>query len=100
MKCLRGGTFDIFGYSEERKMERRLIADYEDLMTELINRLDKKNRTTITALASLPSKVRGYGPVKEASVEKMWKEKADLLDVLRNPKSAKAKSKALGEPAE
>ncbi|MBL4892614.1 MAG: indolepyruvate ferredoxin oxidoreductase family protein [Rhizobiaceae bacterium] len=100
MKGLRGGKFDIFGYSEERKMERQLIADYEVIMADLINRLNKKNQMTITALASLPSKVRGYGPVKEASVVKMWKEKADLLDVLKNPKSAKARSKIMREPAE
>ncbi len=28
-KRLRGGTFDIFGYSEERRKERRLIGEYE-----------------------------------------------------------------------
>ena len=32
LKGLRGTAFDIFGYSEERRTERRLIGDYEALL--------------------------------------------------------------------
>ena len=99
-KNLRGGTFDIFGYSPERKMERQLIADYEKLMADLIPSMDKKNRATITALASLPAKVRGYGPVKETSVDKMEADKADLLKGLKAPSANATKNQSVGEPAE
>ena len=99
-KNLRGGTFDIFGYSPERKMERQLIADYEKLMADLIPGMDKKNRATITALASLPAKVRGYGPVKEVSVDKMEADKADLLKGLKAPSANSTKNQSVGEPAE
>src|SRR3546814_2794278 len=34
LKGLRGTPFDIFGYSAERKLERRLIADYEAVIGE------------------------------------------------------------------
>ena len=35
-KFLRGTAFDIFGYSEERRTERKLIADYEALLGEIM----------------------------------------------------------------
>ena len=36
LKFLRGGMFDVFGYSAERRMERQLIADYERTVGELL----------------------------------------------------------------
>ena len=38
-KGLRGTPFDIVGYNEERRLERRLITDYEALVDELLARL-------------------------------------------------------------
>src|SRR4029450_13767567 len=38
-KGLRGTAFDIFGYSAERKLERQMIADYEKLVAEVVERL-------------------------------------------------------------
>src|SRR5690606_38095924 len=42
-KGLRGTPFDIFGYTSERRTERRLIADYEALMDEVAGRLTPDN---------------------------------------------------------
>jgi indolepyruvate ferredoxin oxidoreductase len=39
LKGLRGTPFDIFGYSEERKLERRLIVEYADRMRDFLGRL-------------------------------------------------------------
>ena len=39
LKGLRGTPFDPFGYTAERRMERRLIADYEREVEELLRRL-------------------------------------------------------------
>ncbi|PVM92009.1 indolepyruvate ferredoxin oxidoreductase family protein [Caulobacter endophyticus] len=70
MKGLRGGAFDIFGKTEERRMERGLIADYEVTLDRLIAGLRSENKALAVKLAEVPSEIRGYGHVKEAAVEK------------------------------
>jgi indolepyruvate ferredoxin oxidoreductase len=68
MKFLRGTSFDIFGKTEERKMERALIADYEALVKELIGGLTAEKLPLAIELASLPDSMRGYGHVKDNNV--------------------------------
>ncbi|MEM8826043.1 MAG: DUF6537 domain-containing protein, partial [Pseudomonadota bacterium] len=64
-KGLRGGTFDIFGYSEERRGERAAIDAFESELDRLIAELRPDNHELAVKLAGLPLDVRGYGPVKE-----------------------------------
>ncbi|PXA88483.1 indolepyruvate ferredoxin oxidoreductase family protein [Caulobacter sp. D4A] len=70
MKGLRGGAFDIFGKTEERRMERGLIADYEVTLDRLVAGLRPERKALALKLAEVPSEIRGYGHVKEAAVEK------------------------------
>jgi len=70
MKGLRGGAFDVFGKTEERRMERGLIADYEVTLDRLTAGLRSENKALAVKLAEVPSEIRGYGHVKEAAVEK------------------------------
>ena len=85
LKGLRGTAFDIFGYSEERKTERRLIADYEALVAELLDKLDHDNHALALELASIPEQIRGYGHVKERHLEAAEGHKAQVLQAFRNP---------------
>jgi len=64
-KFLRGTPLDPFGYTEERRTERRLIAEYEKLLADIIEHLTPQNHSSAVALAALPEKIRGYGPVKQ-----------------------------------
>ncbi|MGN6570208.1 MAG: DUF6537 domain-containing protein, partial [Pseudolabrys sp.] len=64
-KFLRGTALDPFGYSHERRTERQLIADYEGLVATILSGLTPANHATAVALASIPEKIRGYGPVKQ-----------------------------------
>ena len=64
-KFLRGTALDPFGRSHERQTERQLIADYEALLGVLTAELAPANHATAVALASIPEKIRGYGPVKQ-----------------------------------
>ncbi|MBB3117021.1 indolepyruvate ferredoxin oxidoreductase family protein [Pseudoduganella violacea] len=82
-KGLRGGALDIFGYTEERKMERALIVEYRELVADLLARLDAGNHEQAVALAALPEKIRGFGHVKEKAVATFHEEKARLLADLR-----------------
>ncbi len=90
MKGLRGTPFDIFGYSEDRKTERRLIAEYEALVDELIGGLTPANHALAVALAGFPDQIRGYGPVKHASVVTAKSKEAELLARFRAPAEAVA----------
>ncbi|MGV7211164.1 indolepyruvate ferredoxin oxidoreductase family protein [Oxalobacteraceae bacterium A2-2] len=68
LKGLRGGAFDLFGYTAERRMERTLIAEYRALVRQLADGLTPENHAIAVELAALPEKVRGYGHVKEQAV--------------------------------
>ena len=83
MKRLRGTRFDPFGYSGDRKTERRLIAEYEALLDEIALRLRPDAHETAVALASLPEQIRGYGPVKAEAIERTKPREAELLEALR-----------------
>jgi len=95
MKRFRGTAFDVFGYSEERKMERQMISDYEAMIEDILSDLTSKNHRFATALARLPDEIRGYGPVKEQAIKKAEKTKLALLEQFRNPSSKAAESAAL-----
>jgi len=81
----RGGFLDVFGRTEERRMERRLIEEYFAEMGEAIGKLDASTHDTAVALAEVPEHIRGYGHVKEAHVAKAMKTREGLLEQLRNP---------------
>jgi len=69
LKGLRGGRYDIFGYTAERRMERQLIRDYEEQVEEILAHLAPGNLEDAVALAELPEMVRGFGHVKARHVE-------------------------------
>ncbi len=85
LKGLRGTALDIFGYSEERRMERELIREYRDAVLAALPALglsDEGDRL-ILALARLPEKIRGFGHVKAINVEKSREEEARLVASLK-----------------
>jgi indolepyruvate ferredoxin oxidoreductase len=65
LKGLRGTAFDLFGRTEERRMERKLRDDYEQLIARFDSELTPGNYDAAVALAELPERIRGYGHVKE-----------------------------------
>ena len=67
-KRLRGTPLDIFGYAQERRTERALVAEYEDMLDKVITRLDAGNLDLAVHLLSLPNAIRGFGPVKEEAI--------------------------------
>jgi indolepyruvate ferredoxin oxidoreductase len=68
-KRLRGTVFDPFGYAHVRRVERRLLAEYVHIVTELAAGLDRAGYDRAVDIASLPDVVRGYENVKLANVE-------------------------------
>jgi indolepyruvate ferredoxin oxidoreductase len=78
-KGLRGTTFDIFGRSADRKLERQLIRDYELLCDRALKELSADTLDMFVALLNLPEQIRGFGPVKERHVTEVEARKATLL---------------------
>jgi indolepyruvate ferredoxin oxidoreductase len=83
LKALRGTPLDPFGYTEERRMERALIKQYEQDMAEVLPKLNDRTREAIVALAELPLSIRGFGPVKQANEAKAAKRREELLATIR-----------------
>jgi indolepyruvate ferredoxin oxidoreductase len=78
MKGLRGGPLDIFGRTEERRMERGLIAEYEAGLDKLLPGLDADRLALATQIAQVPQAIRGFGHIKEASVKVAKADEAKL----------------------
>ncbi|TCT09136.1 indolepyruvate ferredoxin oxidoreductase family protein [Paralcaligenes ureilyticus] len=89
-KTLRGSWLDVFGYSAERKMERRLIDDYRQAILGALEKLDEGNFATLLALAELPQMVRGYGHIKMANVEQYQAKFKVLQERLGQPRGMPA----------
>jgi indolepyruvate ferredoxin oxidoreductase len=90
LKGLRGTTFDLFGYTQERRTERALIGQYEVLVAELLTGLSPANHALAVKLASIPDDIKGYGHIKDTHLEKARKKEAELLGQWRNPEAMKA----------
>ncbi len=85
LKFLRGGAFDVFGKTAERKMERQLIVDYRNSIDELLAHLSLGNHALAVEIARLPEQIRGYGHVKEGNVAKVKAKWSELLARWRDP---------------
>ena len=80
MRGLRGTSLDVFGYTQERRLERGLIAEYEARIVELLPTLDVQRLPLAVLIARGPESIRGYGHVKLASIvtaRARWGELAD-----------------------
>jgi indolepyruvate ferredoxin oxidoreductase len=82
-KFLRGTAFDPFGYGAERRTERRLIADYEATLSEVLEKLTADNHHLAVGIAAIPEKIRGFGHVKMRHLAAAKADEAALLDQLR-----------------
>jgi indolepyruvate ferredoxin oxidoreductase len=78
-KFLRGTRFDVIGWTAERKMERRLRDEYIERLDKLIAGLNVDNHALAIEIASVPDDIRGYGHVKDRSVEAAEKKLASLM---------------------
>src|SRR3954451_712721 len=83
LKFLRGTAFDPFGYTAERRLERKLVADYESTLAELLAALTPENHHLAVGIAAIPEKIRGFGHVKLAHLQAAKADEAALLQQFR-----------------
>jgi indolepyruvate ferredoxin oxidoreductase len=82
-KFLRGTALDPFGYSVERRTERKLIADYEATVADILARLNGDNHHIAVGIAAIPEKIRGFGHVKLRHLAAAKADEAALVEQLR-----------------
>ncbi len=79
VKGIRNTWLDPFRYARERRMNLRLLAEYEQLLDGMADRLSAQTLDVCVELAALPMSVRGYGPVKEAAAKRADLQRQELL---------------------
>jgi indolepyruvate ferredoxin oxidoreductase len=85
MRHVRGTRADLFGYTEVRRTERRLAAEYEAELREVIAGLSTGNHAAAVELALLPLQIRGYEHIKLAAVTRYKTERDRLRSRLPEP---------------
>ena len=78
-KGLRGTVLDVFRNNAERRLNQRVLAEYEKDMDALIAGMSASNHVLAVQLASLPEKIRGYGHVRETHAAAVVKEREQLM---------------------
>jgi indolepyruvate ferredoxin oxidoreductase len=78
MRRLRGTRLDPFGYTEVRRTERALIAEYREVVEALRAGLTAGNLDLAVEIAALPDMVRGYEDIKLANVRAYREKLAEL----------------------
>jgi len=82
-KRLRGTPFDPFQALAHRRLERRLIGEYESVLDELLSGLSRENLELAVEIAALPEQIRGFDDVKERHLESVRAKQRELLDAFR-----------------
>ncbi len=79
LKPLRGTILDPFGYSKERRLERKLIEEYKELVLDLLAEASPESSNPASwektvEIAELASLIKGYDSVKLNNIERYRKE--------------------------
>ena len=90
LKFLRGTALDVFGYTGERRTERKLIDDYLVMIDQHIAVVKSEQIPILVRLARFPETIRGYGHIKEQGISKSLAEKARLEADLESSRFAVA----------
>ncbi len=80
-KSLRGTPLDVFKNSDDRKLDRQWISNYEAAIEHILDGLNEKNLQTAIELAALPEQLRGFGHIRERHSEQVKARKSHLLNL-------------------
>ncbi|EBA18630.1 indolepyruvate ferredoxin oxidoreductase [Roseobacter sp. SK209-2-6] len=89
-KVLRGTVFDPMGRTQERQRERALITQYRDDIIKYASNPQTAALDQLLQLAALPDQIRGFGPVKEASMVQAAEARASLISELAGANATSA----------
>ena len=98
-KFLRGKAIDPFSYTKDRKLERQMIKEYQQIIDDVLAYLkagdiSAADENSLKQLLEIPEKVRGFGYIKERNHKLALAERDRLLIKL----NAKAEPIQLFDP--
>lgn len=64
LKFLRNTPFDIFGYTQDKRLDRALIEEYRGWIDDILPCLAEADYAVAVAIAALPTDIRGYGHIR------------------------------------
>ncbi|MEZ5933183.1 MAG: indolepyruvate ferredoxin oxidoreductase family protein [Alphaproteobacteria bacterium] len=96
LRRLRGTAFDPFGWTVERRMERRLVEDYIRLIERILPSLSRDNYQTAVELAAFPQAISGFGPIKKEKAAQAEIRKDALLTAFE--RTSAIDPHGMGEP--
>jgi indolepyruvate ferredoxin oxidoreductase len=67
-RWLRGTPLDLFGLTELRRTERRLIAEYELVISTLSEQFRSDEAERFIRIAGLPQQISGYEEIKQNAI--------------------------------
>ena len=89
LRGLRGTALDVFGYTDERRTERALIAEYEQTVERLLAGLTRDNHALAVQIAAIPDEIRGFGHIKARTLEPARKKRDELLNQFESKPAAR-----------
>jgi len=81
LKGLRGTPFDIFGFSSERKHEKRLLSDCLTDIEGILANLSTQNYDIACDWIGALASVRGFGPVKADSMKRYSEKRSEFVKI-------------------
>ncbi|KPD14058.1 indolepyruvate ferredoxin oxidoreductase family protein [Phaeobacter sp. 11ANDIMAR09] len=81
-KALRGSRFNPFGYHEEARLHRSLLAWYEAAMRSVTSQYNSEKHRDCLSILEAPMEIRGYGPVRLEAAHKHRASAERLLKTL------------------
>ena len=87
LKWLRGGVFDPFARTEERKTDRALIGEYRSSIEDVLASLTADNHATAVEIARIPEMIKGYGHVKDRNLVPARAKWVELMQAFRAPQA-------------
>lgn len=79
-KALRGTPVDPFGWTEERRLERALIARFEKDLRLIARTLTAGSHALAVEIAEVPMAIKGFGAVKLRAAETAGRRRAALVE--------------------
>jgi indolepyruvate ferredoxin oxidoreductase len=83
LKGLRGTRFDPFGWTAERRTERRIRDQYFTDIEGMCEELHYDNYASAVELAEVPEQIRGFGHIKLEAIEAAEQGRAVILEKIR-----------------
>jgi indolepyruvate ferredoxin oxidoreductase len=83
LRVLRGTWLDPFGRMAERRLERQVLAQYQEAIDVILQNLSPATLETSVALASFPDGISGYGRVKERTLRAWAAYSHEKLNIVR-----------------